>query len=201
MNNLYKVISIIFQPLLIPTYAIIMLINMEVFSNLPVFWRWIAIAGTFVFTAVLPAVPIFFMMRRGDINDVFISKREERTMPYLFSFIAYVFWSMFMWRTMQFPIFIVSMSIGSTLTIVIIVLVNLKWKISAHLAGMGGIVGAIFGVCYRMAYNPLWFFVLIFSLSALVALSRLELKAHTPLQTLVGFLVGFVMTFLPCFFF
>jgi membrane-associated phospholipid phosphatase len=174
---------------------------MEVFSNLPVFWRWIAIAGTFVFTAVLPAVPIFFMMRRGDINDVFISKREERTMPYLFSFIAYVFWSMFMWRTMQFPIFIVSMSIGSTLTIVIIVLVNLKWKISAHLAGMGGIVGAIFGVCYRMAYNPLWFFVLIFSLSALVALSRLELKAHTPLQTLVGFLVGFVMTFLPCFFF
>lgn len=201
MNNLYKVISIIFQPLLIPTYAVIMLINMEVFSNLPVFWKLIAIIGTFVFTAVLPAVPIFLMMRRGDINDMFISKREERTMPYLFSFIAYVFWSMFMWRTMQFPFFIVSMCIASTLTIVIVVIVNLKWKISAHLAGMGGIVGAIFGVCYRIAYNPLWFFVLIFSLSALVALSRLELKAHTPLQTLAGFLIGFVMTFLPCFFF
>jgi len=33
--------------------------------------------------------------------------------------------------------------------------------------------------------------------SALTALSRIELKAHTPAQTLAGFVLGFLLVFLP----
>ncbi|HEY5590840.1 MAG TPA: hypothetical protein VIK55_07450 [Paludibacter sp.] len=201
MKSFYKIISLVFQPLLMPTYGIMLLMNMDVFSALPLLWRWIAIVGTFIFTGILPAVPILLMMRRGEVHDLFISKREERTMPYLFSFMAYVFWAMFMWRTMQFPIFIVAMGIGSATSIFIIVLINLKWKISAHLAGIGGLAGSIFGVSYRLALNPVWLLITILFISALVALSRIELKAHTPGQTLAGFVVGFLMIFLPCIFF
>jgi membrane-associated phospholipid phosphatase len=106
-----------------------------------------------------------------------------------------------MWRTLQFPTFIVAMGISSTVSIFVIVLINLKWEISAHLAGIGALCGAIFGVCYRIAINPFWLLVLILSLSALVALARIELKAHTPWQTLAGFLVGFTLVLTPCFFF
>lgn len=201
MKTVYKIISLVFQPLLMPTYGIMMLMNMDVFSPMPMLWRWIAIAGTFIFTGILPAVPVLLMMRRGEVHDIFISKREERTMPYLFSFLAYVFWAMFMWRTMQFPIFIVAMGIGSAASIFIIVLINLRWKISAHLAGIGGLAGAIFGVSYRMAINPFWLFIIVLSVSAIVALSRIGLKAHTPGQTLAGFVVGFLTIFLPCIFF
>jgi len=140
-------------------------------------------------------------MKRGEVNDLFISKKEERTMPYLFSFMAYVFWALFMWRTMQFPIFIVAMGMGSALSIFIIVFINLSWKISAHMAGVGGLCGAVFGICYRMAINPVGFIALILFISALVAFSRLELKAHTPGQVLAGFVVGFMAVFTPCFFF
>lgn len=179
----------------------LLLINMDIFSPMPIIWRWIAVLGTFIFTGILPALPIWLMMKRGDVNDLFITKREERTMPYLFSFMAYVFWSLFMWRTLQFPMFIVAMGMGSAVSIFIIVFINLRWKISAHLAGMGGLCGAIFGVSYRTAINPVWLFALILIISGLVALARLELKAHTPGQTLAGFTVGFVAVFTPCFFF
>ena len=179
----------------------LLLINMDIFSPMPIIWRWIAVIGTFIFTGILPALPIWLMMKRGDVNDLFITKREERTMPYLFSFMAYVFWSLFMWRTLQFPMFIVAMGMGSAVSIFIIVFINLRWKISAHLAGMGGLCGAIFGVSYRTAINPVWLFALILIISGLVALARLELKAHTPGQTLAGFTVGFVTVFTPCFFF
>lgn len=201
MKTFYKIISLVFQPLFMPTFGMMLLMNMDVFSNLPLIWRWIAVGGTFIFTAVLPAVPILLMLRRGEVQDLFISKREERTMPYLFSFMAYVFWALFMWRTMHFPIFIVSMGIGSAVSIFIIVLINLQWKISAHMAGIGGLAGAVFGVCYRVAINPLWFLTIILAISALVALSRIGLKAHTPGQTLAGFVVGFLAIFLPCIFF
>jgi membrane-associated phospholipid phosphatase len=201
MKTFYKAITLIFQPLLMPTFGMIILMNMTFFVGLPPLWRWISIIGTFIFTAVLPAIPILVMLRKGEINDLFISKKEERTMPYLFSFLAYVFWSMFMWRTLQFPMFIVAMGIGSAISIIAITVINLKWKISAHLGGVGGLTGAVFGVCYRMDINPLPFLIIILAISALVALARMELKAHTPGQVLAGFVVGFLAVFLPCIFF
>jgi len=125
MKNFHKIISLIFQPLLMPTFGMILMMNMDVFSPMPLRWRLIAIIGTFIFTGLLPALPIWLMMKRGEVNDLFISKREERTMPYLFSFMAYVFWALFMWRTLQFPIFIVAMGMGSAVSIFIIVFINL----------------------------------------------------------------------------
>lgn len=201
MKTFYKIISILFQPILTPTYAMILLMNMDVFLLMPMLWRSIAVVGTFLFTGLLPILPVIFLIRKGEVTDLFVSKREERTMPYLFSFMAYAFWSMFMWRTLQFPLFIVAAGIGSAISIFICTFINLKWKISAHLTGMGGFTGAVFGVCYRMAINPLWLLIIILFISALVALSRIELKAHTPAQTLVGFVLGFLTVFLPCLFF
>jgi membrane-associated phospholipid phosphatase len=201
MKTFYKAITLIFQPLLMPTFGMMILMNMTFFVGLPPLWRWISIIGTFIFTAVLPAIPILMMLHKGEINDLFISKKEQRTMPYLISFLAYVFWSMFMWRTLQFPMFIVAMGIGSAVSIITITVINLKWKISAHLGGVGGLTGAVFGVCYRMAINPLMFLIVILAISALVALARMELKAHTPGQVLAGFVVGFLAVFLPCIFF
>ena len=201
MKKFYEIISLVFQPLLMPTYAMILLMNMDIFLPLALFWRSVAIVGTMLFTGVFPAIPILLMMKRGEVNDLFISKKEERTMPYLFSFMAYVFWALFMWRTLQFPTFIVAMGMGSALSIFVIIFINLRWKISAHAAGMGGFCASIFGVCYRTAINPVWLFVAVLCISGLVALSRLELKAHTPAQVLAGFLVGFTMVFTPSFFF
>jgi membrane-associated phospholipid phosphatase len=201
MKIFFKTVSLVFQPLLMPTYAMILLMNMDIFMPMPAIWRWVAIIGTLMFTGILPALPIWLMMKRGEIKDMFISRKEERTMPYLFSFMAYVFWSLFMWRTLQFPTFIVAMGMGSALSIFIVVFINLKWKISAHLVALGGFCGSIFGVCFRTAINPVWLFGIIFGISALVALSRIELKAHTPGQTLAGFAIGFILVFIPCFFF
>jgi membrane-associated phospholipid phosphatase len=200
MKKFYNIISLILQPLLMPTYGMLILININVFDALPLNWRIIAILGTLVFTGLVPAAPILLLMRKGAVHDLFISRREERTMPYLFSFLAYIFWTMFLWHTLQLPLFMVAIGVGTSLSILLITFINLKWKISAHLSGIGGLAGGVFGISYRMAYNPVWLFVIILFLSSLVALSRIELKAHTPGQTLAGFLLGFMSVILPCLF-
>lgn len=198
MKKFHNLVSLVFQPLLMPTYGMALLINLDFFDIIPFVWRIIAIAGTFVFTGLMPAAPILLLMRKGEISDLFISKREQRTMPYLFSFLSYAFWTLFLLRVLKLPMFMVGMGVGTTLSILLITFINLRWKISAHMSGIGGLVGGIFGICYRMAYNPVWFFVTILAISALVALARIELKAHTPGQTLAGFLLGFLSVFLPC---
>jgi len=197
MKILYKIISIIFQPLLLPTYGILLMVQIPVFASLPMQWKAIIVGGTFLFTALLPAIPVVVMYFRKEVSDLFISKREERTLPYLFSFLAYVFWTLFLIRTMHLPMFIAGLGIGSSVSVLLITFINIKWKISAHLASLGGLAGGIFGICYRFAINPVWLFVLIFLVAALSATSRVALKAHTPVQTLAGFALGFVCVFLP----
>jgi len=187
----------VFQPLLMPTFGIIILLFTHLSDFYTDIWKWFAVGGTFLFTALLPATPILMMLRKGQIKDLYISKREQRTFPYLFSLMAYTFWTVFLWRVLQMPFFIVAMGIGSILSIIIITLVNTKWKISAHLSGIGGLTGGVFAYCYVMGVNPLWLMILLLIFSALTALSRIELKAHTPAQTLAGFVLGFLMVFLP----
>lgn len=193
----YKIVSFVFQPLLMPTFGILFLISTYLGMTYSVGWRWIAFIGSFIFTALLPALPIIMMMRRGQIKDLYISKREQRTFPYLFALVAYTFWTVFMLRVLHLPFFIVAMGIGSVLSIIIITLVNTKWKISAHLSGIGGLTGGVFCYSYVMGQNPVWLFIAMLMLSGLTALARIELKAHTPAQTLAGFTLGFLMVFIP----
>lgn len=199
MKKFLTIVSFVFQPLLMPTFGIIILLFTYLSDFYTDTWKWLAVGGTFLFTALLPATPIIMMLRRGQIKDLYISKRSQRTFPYLFALLAYTFWTVFLWRVLQMPFFIVAMGIGSVVSIVIITLINMKWKISAHLSGIGGLTGGVFAYCYIMAANPLWFMILLLTFSALTAFSRIELKAHTPSQTLAGFILGFVMVFVPGF--
>jgi len=197
MRTFLKIISYIFQPLLMPLYGMILLMQTNLFSFFAPTYKIIALAGTLLFTGLLPALPIYMMMKRGQIKDLFISKREERTMPYLFSMLSYLFWLFFLWRTLQFPPEFALVAAGSVLSVFLMVFINLKWKISAHLAGMGGFVGGVFAYSYLMAVNPIGLIVISIIISGLVAVSRVYLKAHTLSQTLAGFCLGFLCVFLP----
>lgn len=201
MRTFLKIISYVFQPLLMPLYGIIILLQTPDFGFYSSWYHIIAIVGTILFTGILPALPIFLMMRKGEIRDLFISKREERTMPYLFSMLAYVFWVLFLWRTLDFQPNLLIYAIGCVVAIIAMTFINLKWKISAHLTGIGGLAGGIFGVCYQMSINPVWLFVAVIIVSGLVAVSRLYLKAHTLGQVIAGYLLGFILVFVPGLFF
>ncbi|MGC3977117.1 MAG: hypothetical protein QM751_02095 [Paludibacteraceae bacterium] len=201
MRTFLKIISYVFQPLLMPLYGIIILLQTPVFRLFSSWYHFIAIVGTILFTGILPALPIAWMMRKGEIHDVFISKREERTVPYLFSFLSYVFWVLFLGRTLNLPMTLLIYPIGCVASIFAMMLINLKWKISAHLTGVGGLTGGIFGVCFQMALNPVWLFVAAIIISGTVGISRVYLKAHTLGQVIAGFLLGFIFVFVPGLFF
>ncbi len=190
MRTFLKIISYVFQPLVMPTVGMILLMQIPLFQIFNFQYRLIAIVGTFLFTGIFPAIPILMMMRKGQVKDLFISRREERTMPYLFSFLAYIFWVLFLWRTLQFPMEFVAIAIGVVVALILMVFINLKWKISAHAAGMGGFVGCILGVSYLIGINPLGLIITSLLVSGLVAISRIYLKAHTLSQTIGGFCLG-----------
>jgi hypothetical protein len=195
MRQIASFLSVIFSPLFVPTYGLLLFFTTARFQVVPFLPKLIVGIIVFVCTAVLPATVLYFFMKAGKVSSINLEKRQERTLPYLFSFVLYLFCAFYLWKV-NMPLWFVMMIVGSAVGVVSLMLINLAWKMSAHLSAMGGLFGGIFVVSIHYILNPVALIVATLLISAAVAASRLILGVHTPLQTLAGFINGFVLVLL-----
>lgn len=80
--------------------------------------------------------------------------------------------------------------IGAVASVTLAFLINLKWKISAHMIGIGGLTGALVCMTLLLETNMISFIVFAIIASGITATSRLTLNAHTPHQLVAGYLLG-----------
>jgi membrane-associated phospholipid phosphatase len=193
-NKLARAISIIFQPLLIPTYGFIILFSLNTFFSLLInpSAKWMILGVVFLTTFLFPAVMIFFMMKLGVISSLNLRERQERVLPFLITGIFY-YLVYYMLKQLQIsPIYNYFM-IGTTLVVVVAMVINFFWKISIHMISLGGVLGLFLGLTFVMMIDLTPLLILIIFISGLVGYSRLQLGAHTPAQVYTGFLTGFVV--------
>jgi membrane-associated phospholipid phosphatase len=81
------------------------------------------------------------------------------------------------------------------MALLVLIVINLKWKISVHAAGIAGVVGSTIGLFQIHDFSNFWLIAFLIALTGLTLSSRLILKAHTPAQVYVGAVVGFITTF------
>ena len=119
-------------------------------------------------------------------------------MPFLYSIMGFGFWSYLLIAILQVPLFLGLVSVGATVAIALVALINRRWKISAHLTGLGGLVGGILSYCVGIGALPTYGTIFVWlGLSLLLMYARVYLDAHTPAQVCVGWLLGIACTFLP----
>ena len=195
-----KILSVALYPLFVPTYGVALFCyaySLQ-FAPLVPIWMIIALVGTFLLTCILPITAIWVMMRRGEIKDLYIEDPRQRTMPYLYSAFGFGFWCYLLISVLHAPTPLRFICVGATLAIVIVMLINRYWKISAHLAGIGGLVGGIFCYCMSIGAVPtVGAFCFWLGLSLLLMFARLRLNAHTPAQVSTGWLLGIACTTIP----
>lgn len=199
LNIAAKVLSILLYPLWIPTYGMALFVWAYIVQNplLPINYGILCIAGTFMLTALIPMLMILLMWKMKQVSSLYIEDATQRTRPYLCSIICFVFWCFFLSSTMHLPKMWLWTSIGATVALTIVLVVNHWWKISAHMTAMGGLLGGIcsIGLWFGTPITPVVIVVLLLSL--LLMYARIYLKAHSSLQVVCGYLLGLVCTFLP----
>lgn len=187
-----RAVSYVLQPIFIPTFGIIMLLTGDAaLSILPAAYRISIAAAIFITTGVVPALIVLLGMMTGNVSDGFISQRRERTWPYIVSLLGYTGCCLWLWH-IHMPQFYIAPMIGSTISLMLITIINLWWKISAHGASMGGLAGGIIAWSILSGTDPLWLICLTILLGGIVGWSRILLKAHTPAQYCCGWLLGFI---------
>lgn len=196
MKAIAHVISTIFQPLLMPIYGVMLIFVYTYFGMiyLPQFWQILLPAALFSFA--IPAMLIYMLYRMKMISDLSLKIRRERFYPYLITLISYSAMILYYHR-MDMPTWFLMIMAASVVIMVIAILITLTWKISAHMFGVGGLIGGAMAVSYFVERsNPYYMFMGLFIIAGLVGTSRLILRRHTLHQVIAGFLLGFMVSFL-----
>lgn len=195
-----EVLSAVFSPLLIPTYAMAIALWATILRVIPLSVKLWSLSGVFFLTAVVPTVIILLLMRRGQVKDLDISDRSERFKPFVATLICYLAATWYVWE-LNAPSWLVAFFVGATLAGIIELLVTIRWKISAHTGSIGGLAGAIFWLASSSIIwgNPLVWISLAVAAVGAVAWARLYLDRHTPMQVLAGALVGALTVYLSLY--
>lgn len=186
-----RIISLLFHPLIVPTLGFLLLFNSQAyFAVMLNSTIKMAIYAIVVFnTLIIPALLALYLKRTGTIASLEMETPEERKLPYLFTACLYVV-TYYLLRKVNLPPLLYLFLLGATLALIVTILINLKWKISAHMVGWGGLTGAVIGLAFRLDLDFRIVISLIVFISGLVGFARLRLKAHTPAQVYSGYLLG-----------
>ncbi|MDE6340027.1 MAG: phosphatase PAP2 family protein [Muribaculaceae bacterium] len=184
-------------PLLMPVYGVLLAFNVSIlnFTTFPVKLTFVLI--TAAFTLGIPMLLVLLLKRVGLVNDLGLNGRKERLIPYIISFVSMAGTGVFMWYKGA-PLWLVMFFGGGAVAAIVNLIVNFRWKISAHAAGIAGVVALMVrimrdGFPQEDAFT--WLLISIL-LSGLMGSARIWLGRHTVWQVVAGFAVGFTSVIL-----
>jgi hypothetical protein len=198
-RKLAQIISLLLHPVLIPTLGFFLLFQSGFYFSY-ISWeakRIVLIIVLFT-TAVLPllAMSIIAMSPRFRLS---FETGNQRAMPLLFSSVFYYLGYILLSRINAFPI-LKFMMISSVLVIISLMIISLRWKISSHMAALGGLTGALLALSFRTGINPVWAIITVILATGLAGSAQLTLGKNNLWNLEAGYALGFTLLYLTIFF-
>jgi hypothetical protein len=186
-----KIISYLFHPLLLPTIGLFIIFHLdETAWWVPHMETQLFLYGfTFLATFLVPLLGVLVLLKMKQISSPEMPTRQERKIPYLVAAVFYFMEYYFLMRW-DVPVLIKALIFAAALLVFSVLIVNLFWKISAHMTAIGGLCGIMVSVSARLQINLHFLLIALFLAAGIIAFSRLKLNSHNPAQVYVGFLMG-----------
>ena len=195
-HRIAKAISYIFHPLLMSSFAVLVIFNSGHYLSVtnPGI-RTTIYSIYFILTFILPALFIPVLYFFGMISSLEIDKKRERLLPLLTVAIMYALGWYFMSRISMPPI-LLHLILSALITVVAAAIVTIFWKVSLHTTGTGALLGFVFYLANIKDLPVLLIGFLVILACGLVGTARLYLKRHNPAQIYVGYFLGFVCVYI-----
>ena len=196
------ILAVIFHPIFVPIYLFMVLTEIDPVLSL-VFTpdlRFNLISLLMITMVGGPVVSIYILKSRRMIDSLHMPTLKGRTLVYAMTAIYYAITYLIL-KDIELPRIVNGLFFGLMAVLFLLAFISLNFKISAHMAGVGGAVGAVLWVFWMFGiWDVNWILGLVF-LSALVATSRLYLQAHSMMEVFYGFALGIVLIFFTLFFY
>ena len=194
-----RAISMFFAPFYLPIVGLVVLFTFSYMSIFPWSYKLQVLIMVYLFTILMPTVAIHLYRRYQGWTFIELGQRERRMVPYILSIVCY-FTCTHVMTQLHIPHFIISIVIAALMVQIVCALINVWWKISTHMAAIGGVGGALFAFAEYLGFNPIWWLCLIFLVAGVLGTCRMVLRQHSLSQVIGGFWVGFICAALSILF-
>ncbi len=186
-KNIALFFSAILHPLLMPLAGItILLFTSGYVSMLPLPARKLIVLLFASGTLLLPAIMLPLAFFR---NDILMQKQNERTIPLALTLIFYML-TYFLFLKVPVFRFMHSFLLGALFSVFIALIITLKWKISLHMIGLGGLTAFLLYVTVNRQINLFPWVLISVLASGIAGTSRLYLNSHSQAQIYAGYFTG-----------
>lgn len=190
-----KVISAIFTPFSIPFLAFLILFIFSYLRIMPLQYKLIVLGVVYCFTILMPTLTIFIFRKINGFSPEELVERKRRYIPFILTITSYVFCLLMMHR-LNIPWYMTGIILSALVVMIICVIVNLKWKLSEHMAGAGAVIGGLVAFSTLFSYNPVWWLCLFILVAGVLGTARIILRHHTLGEVMGGFAVGLICSLL-----
>ncbi len=149
-------------------------------------------------TGILPLLSVALLALKSKF-DVSLNKVSDRLMVLLFTSAFYYLGFVLLDRIKAYPVFKLIL-IALVLVIIALLLVSFKWKISSHMAAIGGITGAVLALAFRTGINPVFSVLVLVLAAGLTGTSRLIVQKNSLAQVVAGYFLGLTIVYLVIYF-
>ena len=149
-----KIISVIFTPFSIPFLAFLILFVFSYLRIMPLQYKLIVLGVVYCFTILMPTLTIFLFRKINGFSPEDLTERKRRYVPFILTITSYIFCLLMMHR-LNIPWYMTGIILAALIMMIICVIVNLKWKLSEHMAGAGAIIGGLIAFSALFGYNPI----------------------------------------------
>ena len=186
-----QVISVLGHPLFMPLYAFGLLIYTNPYINMMITEtsKYFILGILLVFTIILPILTSVLFKLFGLIDSLYMKTAKERRWPFLLTLIWYYMGIQLLTRIYVPQSFLLLM-IGATSIVGVALVITSRWKISIHMLGIGGVIGAIIGISQRFQFDHSILLIALILFAGLIGYSRLKTNSHNFRQVYAGFIVG-----------
>ena len=195
-----QVFSAVFNPFLVSTFGfLVILYHLPGLQYYTPRVKMILVGIVFTTTCVLPLLFILLISFTAKMKPS-LDQAKDRLLPYLFSAFS-IFMGAQLLGKLPIPGIFRLFMLGIVLLLILLFVITLKWKISGHAAGIGGMLGTFLSLLFKYRMDLRWIIIATILLAGLVGTSRLILKKHTPAQVYAGFSLSLLVMYVTVYFF
>jgi hypothetical protein len=189
-NRIATILSRIFNPLLITTIFMVIMLNLQFYfaTSISGSAKWTILGLTMITTLIIPAL-------LSNVLHVLLNKRlsiegkDSRLLPLAIAAVFYLFTYHLFDRVSLSPIFSLFI-LGMASLAVISMLIIIFRNISIYMVGAGALAGGFAGIQMTLQVNLIAYIFIALLIGGMAGFARLSKGNHKPVEIYTGFFIG-----------
>lgn len=194
MQIIARLLSYIFHPLLIPTYAIFFLVyvNPYLFGTIPSYHSFFILRTVVLYSVAYPLIVFLLMRLLGFIESYQIKDQKQMILMYMPTAFFFL-WTCIVYYKSEYNEILSDVMLGATIILSLgLFLTAIAEKISIHAMSMGGLLAVVLFSANIASFDISLILTSTILLAGVIGTSLLLLNKHQPREIYRGYMVGFM---------